>query len=85
MLRQLCGKVSCCFCFELKISGLLFATFQSKDVSVEVFINELTPPVNGFFTLGCSPPVLWQEEQLAADERLERSLWDSLRAPRFAV
>lgn len=28
------------------------------------FINELTPPVNGFFTLGCSLPGLWQEEHL---------------------
>lgn len=64
MLRQLGGKVSCCFCLDRKISGFLFVALQSKDVNVEVLINELTPPVNSFFTLGYSLPGLWQEEHL---------------------
>lgn len=33
-------------------------------MNVDIFINELTPLVKGFITLGCSSPVLCQEELL---------------------
>lgn len=78
------GRYHTAFCFDLKINYSLNATFQNKDVNVDIFINELTPLVKGFITLGCSSPVLCQEELLQLMKSLERSLWDSCRTPRFA-
>lgn len=60
-------------------------TFQSKDVNVGVFSNELTPPVSGLLHPGVLTSRFVAGRAFAADERLQGSLWDSLRAPRFAI